>query len=167
MKRFSGENKEKLIIDTAGLFTIQSFTSSQEIYTVQEAIDEVLDEESKKNLNLVIASGRLKIIQPNHESIRYVTRLIEKLGVRESLSDTDIKILALAYQFTKEGSKATIVSDDSFIHRVARALGVQSMSVKYRVSGRSKLRYYICPVCGYKSLKKFEVCPICGTRIGR
>ncbi|MGC9010150.1 MAG: hypothetical protein ACP5I7_06015 [Sulfolobales archaeon] len=167
MKRSSGENKEKLIVDTAGLFTIQSFTSSQEIYTVQEAIDEVLDEESRKNLNLVIASGKLKIIQPSHESVRYITQLIENLGVREALSDTDIKILALAYQFTKEGYKATIVSDDSFIHRVARALGVQSISVKYRVSGRSKLKYYVCPVCRYKSLKRFEVCPVCGTRIGR
>ncbi len=167
MRRSSEENKEVLILDTAGLFAIQSLTSSQEIYTVPEAIEEVVDEESRDKLGLVIASGRIRITQPSQENIRYIKEIAKEIGVEEALSDTDTKILALAYQLQRNGYKTTIVSDDSFIHRVARILGIGSVSIKYRMSGRSRLRYYICPVCGYRSLKRFDICPICRTKIKR
>ena len=165
MKRSSVGDKEILVLDTAGLLIATSISSPQEIYTVPRAIDEVRDETSRSRLELVLSSGKIRITQPSKDSIREIEEIVNRQGFREALSQTDIEVLALALDLVKRGSRVVVVSDDSFIHRVARSLGIRTMSIKHRVSGTSSLRYYVCPVCGYRSLKRFDRCPVCGTVI--
>ncbi|NAZ13854.1 MAG: hypothetical protein GU359_06905 [Desulfurococcales archaeon] len=159
------DNKEIIVLDTAGLFIISSFTAYKNLITVSEAVEEVLDIESKKDLDLVLESGRLIVGKPSQKYVEEIIRKAREMKILEALSETDIKILALAKELSEKGYKVTIVSDDSFIHRVARELNIKTVNVKRRVTGRSLVRTYVCPVCGYKTLKRLEKCPICGSKL--
>ncbi|MEZ0290438.1 MAG: hypothetical protein ABWJ42_05045 [Sulfolobales archaeon] len=167
MREYSREDKMRrvLVLDTAGLFVIQSLTSHENLWTVPRALEEVLDEESRRSLESIIAAGRINIVEPEKRFRDEISRIAVERGFREALSDTDIDVVALAYQLKGLGYEPVIFSDDSFVHRLARIVGIESVSVRRRVSGRSVLRIYVCDVCGYKTLKRIDRCPVCGSKM--
>ncbi|MEM0044249.1 MAG: hypothetical protein QXJ51_03325 [Sulfolobales archaeon] len=157
--------KKAIVLDTAGLFIAQALSSYGELWTVPEAVEEVLDEDSRRGLENMIEAGRIRIDSPPRSSIEEVRRIAAEKDFEEALSDVDLKIVALAYELRRSGFKPIIYSDDSFVHRLARAIGIECVSIKRVVRGGGRIKIYVCDVCGFKTYKYSDRCPVCGSRL--
>lgn len=87
---------KNLVIDTAGFIRnapLQEF--GQNLITLTEVTEEIRDKDTKQRLrNLPF---QLQFMEPNPESIKFVTDFSKKTGDYASLSATDIKVIALTY----------------------------------------------------------------------
>ncbi|KAJ8407921.1 hypothetical protein AAFF_G00269650 [Aldrovandia affinis] len=70
------------------------------IYTLKEVVDEIRDKQTRRSLAFL--PYKLIFKEPFPEYIRLVTEFSKKTGDYPSLSATDIKVLALAYQLEAE-----------------------------------------------------------------
>eukprot|EP01114_Cavostelium_apophysatum_P021453 TRINITY_DN7489_c0_g1_i2.p1 TRINITY_DN7489_c0_g1~~TRINITY_DN7489_c0_g1_i2.p1 ORF type:complete len:502 (-),score=141.62 TRINITY_DN7489_c0_g1_i2:857-2362(-) len=70
------------------------------LYTIPEVIEEVKDPNSKKNLEFLLPSIKIRI--PSPEAVHTVVEFSKKTGDYAALSTVDLKVLALVYQIEKE-----------------------------------------------------------------
>ncbi|KAM4722056.1 RNA-binding protein NOB1 [Rhinophrynus dorsalis] len=70
------------------------------IYTVREVVSEIRDKETRRRL--AVLPYELLFREPRQEHIHLLTEFSKKTGDYASLSATDIKVLALAYQLEAE-----------------------------------------------------------------
>jgi len=85
-----------LVIDTAGFIRnapLQEF--GQNLITLNEVTEEIRDKETKQRLRCL--PYQLQFMEPNPESIKFVTEFSKKTGDYASLSATDIKVIALTH----------------------------------------------------------------------
>ena len=74
--------------------------AENEVYTVQEVVDEIRCDSQIKRL--AVLPYNLKVRQPDQESLRFVTEFAKKTGDFATLSLTDLTVVALTYQLEKE-----------------------------------------------------------------
>lgn len=147
----------KVVLDTSAIIYLNDFRKFDDIITVQEVVDEVKDSISSMKL-----SGLdFKIFEPSEESIEEIKKTAEKTGDLEKLSDTDIKVLALA----KENS-CTIISDDRNIQNVAEKLGIKYIPVYNEKITKLITWKKFCRNCK-KNYDRGEDCPVCGEKLSR
>lgn len=87
---------KNLVIDTAGFIRnapLQEF--AQNLITLSEVTEEIRDKETKQRLRCL--PYQLQFMEPNPESIKFVTDFSKKTGDYASLSATDIKVIALTH----------------------------------------------------------------------
>jgi len=87
---------KNLVIDTAGFIRnapLQEF--GQNLITLSEVTEEIRDKETKQRLRCL--PYQLQFMEPDPESIKFVTDFSKKTGDYASLSATDIKVIALTY----------------------------------------------------------------------
>ena len=110
----------KIVLDTSAFIYLNDFRKFDEIFTIQEVVNEVRDRISSMKL-----SGLdLTIIEPDERSIKEIKDAAKDTGDLEKMSNTDIKVLALAKE-----KKCTIISDDMCVQNVAEKLGINYISV--------------------------------------
>ncbi|KYH41309.1 MAG: ribonuclease VapC2 [Candidatus Bathyarchaeota archaeon B63] len=163
--------RRAIILDTTAFiagFNIPS--SNDEVYSVPE-----VEEELKKSpmarlrLRAAIRDGRLRLREPGSCALRRAVEASREMGDHASLSDVDMRILALAVQLREEGYDPTILTDDFSIQNVAKRLALNyepltTHGIKYQ------LRWTLyCPACRrrYPPDYGFETCIVCGTRLKR
>jgi len=84
-----------LVIDTAGFIKNAPLQElGQNLITLNEVIEEIRDKETKQRLKCL--PFQLQYMDPDPESIKFVTDFSKKTGDYASLSATDIKVMALA-----------------------------------------------------------------------
>jgi UPF0271 protein len=128
-----------------------------EIFTVQDVIEEVRDKISKMKLS----SLNPKIIEPSIEAVKSIKQIAGETGDLEKLSETDIKVLAVAKE-----NQLMIISDDRNIQNVAEKLGIKYISVfSKQITKSIKWRKY-CENCK-KTYEKGDQCKICGGKLKR
>lgn len=95
-------NKVKnLIVDTGAFLrntALQDIGSN--IYTCEEVLAEVKSKWAKDQLQVL--PYEIKVKQPDEEDLQFVTRFARKTGDFSSLSDTDLKVIALAVRLERE-----------------------------------------------------------------
>lgn len=107
----------------------------------------------------------LTIQQPSEKSIMKIKEIINKTGDSGRLSDTDIEILALAYEKKFERIKVTILTDDYSIQNVANEIGIYFETIS-QLGITKKFKWtYRCRGCGKKFKENISICPICGADI--
>ncbi|MEM4971668.1 MAG: NOB1 family endonuclease [Sulfolobales archaeon] len=155
-----------LIVDTA-CFLAGYITTiyGAKIFTVKEVLEEVKDAWSRERLELLLNSGKIDVLEPSKESIEKARAIASRENLLDALSETDQKLLALAIELKEKGWRVTLITDDSYLHALARKLGIVSRGVRREVPKRFKPKIYICEVCGYSTIKKIDRCPICGSPI--
>jgi len=163
--------KRALILDTTAF--IAGFNAPRlhdEIYSVPEVEGELTKNSiAKLRLNTAIRAGKLKLREPSAHALKKAREISKELGDLLSLSEVDMKILALAVQLREEGYAPTIITDDYSIQNVAKKLAVNYESVTtYGIKYHLKWLLY-CPACHqkYPSDYKFEKCEKCGTKLKR
>ncbi|AIF69335.1 hypothetical protein PAP_04620 [Palaeococcus pacificus DY20341] len=130
-------------------------------YTTPKVVEEVRDPSSRLFLEGLISAGKVKVFVPSKESVDFVRAKAMETGELDELSEADIEILALAYEF-----KATLFTDDYNLQNIAKTLGLEFKTLKKGIKKVIKWRY-VCIGCG----KKFEryppegICPDCGSRV--
>jgi UPF0271 protein len=131
-----------------------------EHYTTNGILEEVITK--KDIIELAIEYGKLKVREPQTNTVEKVKKMSIKTG--DTISKNDMEILALAMDLN-----GVLYTDDYGLQNVAERLGV---SVKCIVSEGIKERFLWKLVC--KGCKKMynidyfdEVCEICGSPLER
>ncbi|MFB5603562.1 MAG: NOB1 family endonuclease, partial [Candidatus Nitrosomaritimum aestuariumsis] len=118
----------------------------------------------KKNheaLETLLETNRLKIREPDSESIERAIKASKNTGDYQQLSKQDISIIALCIELDGE-----IISDDFAISNVAKNLGLKISPVM--TSGIKDVGKWVhyCPGCR-SNHKNGKECPTCGTPLKR
>lgn len=136
--------------------------------TTPRVIDELGDSKAKLRVQLSISSKKIRIKEPDKDSIDEVREVARKTGDISSLSETDIHVLALAQNLKPEATPI-IVSDDYSIQNVAKELGIRYQKlIQWGI--KTKLTWQIyCPACyaKYNSDYRSRLCEVCGAILKR
>jgi UPF0271 protein len=158
------------VIDTSALYHHQQFAAED----IQLATTPLLEKEMhqkglKETLDLLVATNKLRIIEPTPHSLEKVISTAKDLGDFPSLSEPDQQLLALALDFTSQDYHVIVVTDDYAIQNVAQRLGLEFKSIS--TSGiREIINWEIyCKACGHKEPPSTteDTCPVCGTSLKR
>lgn len=88
----------------------------ENVYTIQEVIDEVTNRRQLRHLSVLTYDLIIKDVFV--ENIKFVTEFSKKTGDYLSLSATDIKVIALAYQLEKEKVGIAHLNEEPKIQRI-------------------------------------------------
>ncbi len=147
----------RIVLDTSVFFS--SFPCSGDLSTTWSVVAELRDLRSKARLDILRESG-LEIRDPGPESLARAREASIKSGEKESLSQTDLDILALALELG-----GSVCTDDYALQNVARRLGIEVIPIRQK-GGSGKRWYYRCSGCG-KYGKGPGECPVCGSPFKR
>ena len=100
----------------------------------------------------------LEIREPSNENLDIIILNAGETGDLAVLSDTDLKILAIAHE-----TKSTIVSDDFAIQNVALYMNLKYMSCSGKEIKELRKWKYKCSACNFISMKKNPECTTCGS----
>ncbi len=124
--------------------------------TVPEVLDEIKNRPTKQRLENALASGKLEVLEPSDASIDKVRLAIS--GTKDSLSDTDIRLIALAIDLHAE-----LVTADFGMQNICLYLGLAFRGLEKTISHVFK-RSFFCPACR-RYYSKEGSCPTCGTAL--
>lgn len=146
----------RVVLDTSAIIYLNDFRKFDEIFTVDSVIKEVKDRITAMKL----PGLKLKIFEPEKETVQKIKSVAKETGDLEKLSGTDVEVLAAAVE-----SNSTIISDDRNIQNVAEKLGIKYISVF-----SEKITKLITWKSYCRNCKKFfekKVCPVCGSKLAR
>jgi UPF0271 protein len=147
----------KVVLDTSAIIYLSDFRKFDEIFTVQDVIEEVKDRITAMKLSGL----KLKITEPKKESIEEIKKVAEETSDLEKLSKTDLKVLALAKE-----KNCTIISDDYNIQNIAEKIGIDYISIfSKKITKLIKWKKF-CKNCK-KYFEKEKFCPVCGEKLIR
>ena len=150
------------ILDASAFYAGVPFRSSSVYYTTPLVYDEI--SHIKKNhgaLEILLETKRLKIREPDKESIVAATKAAKDTGDFPQLSKQDISIIALCIEMNGE-----IISDDFAISNVVKNIGLKISPIMTQgIKDVGKWIHY-CPGCRTNHTNGKE-CPACGTPLKR
>lgn len=164
-------NKRVIVLDASAFISgFDPLSVEDEQYSVP-LVGQELAENSLSRLRFDTASDRekLKIVEPDPQSLEEVKKHSKEAGDLRFLSQADMQILALAVQLKKGGLDPLIVTDDYSIQNVAEKIGVGFASlITFGIRFFFHWLLY-CPACHrkYPPDYQFKRCQICGTNLKR
>lgn len=150
------------ILDSSAFYAGVPFRSSDECYTTSLVYDEIKHiKKDQDALGTLLETNRLKIREPDKDSVNAAIKASKDTGDFQQLSKQDISIIALCIEMSGE-----IISDDFAISNVIRNLGLKISPIMTQgIKDVGKWVHY-CPGCRTNHTKGKE-CPICGTVLKR
>ena len=150
------------ILDASAFYAGVPFRSENDCYTTSLVYEEI--KHIKKNhdaLGTLLETNRLKIMDPDKESINSAVRYAKETGDFQQLSKQDISVIALCINLN-----GLIITDDFAITNVAKNIGLKSSSIM--TAGIQDVGRWIhyCPGCRTNHTSGRE-CPNCGTPLKR
>ncbi len=149
---------KRIVFDTSAFIFFNKFDEFETIYTVPEVLDEIKDKIS--SVKLLVPN--LKVFEPSKESLEKVKKTASTTGDLSKLSNTDLKVLALAYE-----KKVPIMSDDRNVQNVAYMLGLDVVSVFSKKIERLFVWKKYCRNCNKFYPGDVDECPVCGSKLIR
>ena len=149
----------KLVLDTIAF--IAGMSMEGECYTVNEVLEELKSEDAKLKASLALSQGDLKVREPDDKYINEVIKASKKTGDILNLSQTDIKLLALAMEL-----KGIIITDDYDMQNLAKVLEIEYKQVAEL--GIRKIFQWknICKGCGKIFPLEYKGrCDVCGSEL--
>ena len=156
------------VIDTSGILhsnmnfsggTTGAYESSWTYCITSSVLNEVGSEDARLAVTAAIREGRIKVMEPEKSMIKRVIAVATKTGDIESLSPTDIDVIALALEKNR-----VIVSDDYAIQNVANFLNLKYESTVHEGIRERFTWMWVCEGCSRKYIKG-GTCPVCGSVI--
>lgn len=155
------------VLDTSAILSGKPININDGILTTISKISDEIKPGGKdyKIFQFLIEKG-LIINIPKEESINHIKKTIKEYGEEKRLSNTDIEILALAYDYKKENyKKVIIITDDYSIQNIANILNLEYLTINQPGITKSFKWYPRCRGCGKKFKENISICPICGAEI--
>jgi UPF0271 protein len=139
---------------------IEEYHTDEQIATVP-LVREELEGEAAYRYDAMEGSG-MHIHIPEDETVDRIRRAAGETGDREELSETDINLLAAAFELDSR-----LVTDDYAMQNVAEKLEV-TVEVIAR-DGITEQRDWLfqCEGCGREFDDDHDRCPICGSSLSR
>ena len=118
-----------------------------------------------RSFEFLIEKG-LTIYSPSKESIKKMNGMSKKTGDIGRLSETDLEILAIAFEIKERDIEEPIIlTDDYSIQNVAQTYNIRFETISQKgITKRFKWNF-ICRGCGKKFKDNIKFCPICGAQI--
>ena len=165
------EKKTVIVIDTSALVSgFDPNSISIEQYSVPTVSNELLQGTMPwTRFNAAVDNGKLKLVEPNPDSLAKVTESSKSVGDVLYLSEVDLQVLALALQLKNSDYDVMIVTDDYSIQNVANRIAVRFVSlVNFGIRYQFQWILY-CPACHrkYPSDHQLKKCQVCGTELKR
>jgi len=149
-------------LDASAFYAGVPFGSSDDCYTTSLVYDEI--KHIKKNhdaLGILLETNRLKIREPNIDSMNAAVKASKDTGDFQYLSKQDISVIALCIDLNGQ-----IITDDFAISNVAKNLGLSvSPLMTEGIQDVGEWIHY-CPGCR-SNHKNGKECPMCGTLLKR
>jgi UPF0271 protein len=156
--------RKKLVLDTSAVIAgfVPELVRAEQI-TIPEVLEEARDFFSKLRLETSLLTGKVKVLEPSKSSLATVRAETRRTG--DTVSETDIRLLALALDLKGEG--AELVTDDYAIQNLARVLDIPYHRIA--MPGiKEVLRWEaVCPACGRRYPQPATICPACGSALVR
>ncbi|NYT00437.1 MAG: DNA-binding protein [Methanocellales archaeon] len=149
----------KLVLDS--MVFIYGFRVDGDLITVPDVMNELKDEKSIMIFELAKDAG-MKVEQAEKHYVSLVEKEAQSTGDFDSLSRTDIHLLAKALQYLGEGTY--IVSDDYEIQNMASRLGVKVKKIIQKGIRDVLIWEKHCIGCN-RCIKNGNTCPVCGSRL--
>lgn len=163
------QNRRIIVLDTSAFLAgYDPFSQTDEQVTTPKVEEEILRNSMiKLRFQTAVESGKVKIQAPNSDTAAKTHAT--KAGDTFKLSETDMQLLSLAFEYKEQGYTPQIVTDDYSIQNVAKQLGIQfcalaTLGIKRQLEW---IRY--CPACykQYPADSKNKECRVCGTELKR
>lgn len=158
--------RETYILDTSAVIAgfVPGLSNINQV-TIQEVLDEARDLCSKLELETAVTAGKVEVIEPSIKALGEVRRKVRETGDR--VSETDVKLLALALDLHWTGREPKLLTDDYAIQNLASLLGVPYQRIAMPGITEVLRWQMICPACGRKYMPTVSRCEICGTGLIR
>ncbi len=136
-----------------------------EFVTVREVIEELRSTDARLRAEVALSSGKLRVLEASEPWVSRVRRAAAESGDAARLSETDIKLLALALELA-EREEVVVMSDDYSVQNLASLLGLRFMPVAEAGIKRRFGWRKVCTGCGrvYPPEHRGE-CTFCGSEV--
>lgn len=128
--------------------------------TVPEVREE-LEDESAYRYDAYEGAG-MHVHIPDAGSIERIRRAASEQGDRDVLSETDIRLLAAAFEL-----EGTVVTDDYAVQNTASALDIDVEPIAQEGIDEERNWQFQCAGCGREFDDEHDRCPICGSDLSR
>lgn len=157
-------NKKILIIDTSAFLSGKPINfEGYKLVTTTGVNNEIKTGGRDSYMFQLLKEKGLETLTPSKKSILHIEKTAKTSGDIERLSKTDMEIIALAYEFKKQGDKPVILTDDYSIQNLAYILNLNYESFnQLKITKRFKWSYR-CRGCGRTFRNIIKICPVCGS----
>jgi len=139
---------------------IHEYHTSEQMASVP-AVEEELEDESAYRFDAMEGAG-MHIHIPADNTVETIERAAVETGDGEELSDTDVRLIAAAFELD-----GTLVTDDYAMQNVAEHLGVVVEVIAREGITEQRNWRFQCQGCGREFDDHRDRCPICGSDLSR
>jgi len=139
---------------------IHEYHTSEDMASVP-AVEAELEDESAYRFDAMEGAG-MHIHIPADNTVETIERAAVETGDGEELSDTDIRLIAAAFELD-----GTLVTDDYAMQNVAEHLGVVVEAIARDGITEQRDWRFQCQGCGREFDEHRDRCPICGSDLSR
>ncbi|AZH24367.1 NOB1 family endonuclease [Haloplanus aerogenes] len=139
---------------------IHEYHTSDKMASVP-AVEEELEDESAYRFDAMEGAG-MHIHIPADNTVETIERAAVETGDGEELSDTDVRLIAAAFELD-----GTLVTDDYAMQNVAEHLGVVVEAIARDGITEQRDWRFQCQGCGREFDEHRDRCPICGSDLSR
>ncbi len=139
---------------------INEYTTSERIATIP-LVREELEDEAGYRFDALEGSG-MRIHIPDPETVERIERAARETGDAETLSRTDVRLLATAFELD-----ATLVTDDYAMQNVAEKLDITVEVIAQDGIDERREWKFQCQGCGRVFDENRDRCEICGSDLER
>ncbi|XP_013183650.2 RNA-binding protein NOB1 [Amyelois transitella] len=112
-----------LVVDTTAFIKAANLQDlAENVYTIQEVIDEITNDRQRRKL--VVLPYDLQTKDVFVENVKFITDFAKKTGDYTSLSATDIKVMALTYQIEKEKVGIDHLKTEPTMQKTVKVTGI-------------------------------------------
>lgn len=163
----------KIVLDASAILNSIGFYENAELLTISEVIEEIKNSKSSSELALALELEKINIVVPKKEFIEKIEKEAKKTN--DTLSETDVKLLALSYELSAldmkspqpfANSEVAIATDDYGIQNLAKKLKIKFIPVFEQGIKKVIEWQFYCPACKKKA-ENYGKCEVCGSRIKR
>ncbi len=145
------------MLDSSVLYYGKYLPAEYECVITPGIVQELTTHGMSERLELLLGA-KLRVLSPSILSVKAVREAAEKTGDIRRVSETDLEILAMAYELGYE-----LVTDDYSIQNLARVMGV-----KYRGMDQVGIKQVFewqakCTGCGKLFSADVKICDVCGS----
>ncbi|RLI30100.1 DNA-binding protein [Candidatus Bathyarchaeota archaeon] len=167
----SAEPERIVVLDSTAFITGVDLASIRwPKYTVPEVEQELPPSSmSWTRFKAAVDVGEVKVLEPDERFVREARLASRRVGDERSLSEVDLKLVALALELRSRGYRPLLATDDYAVQNVASQAGIEHVSLA--TLGITHRLYWIlqCPACRrtYPPDLQEKRCPVCGTELKR
>jgi UPF0271 protein len=145
------------VLDTSAVLNNFQVDTDSDVIIPSAVVEELTSEKGKERLGILVALGA-SVEAPSPESLMQTKEAAEALGELGRLSDTDLEIVAIAFE-----REACLVSDDYSIENLCSYANIDFMPVG--TEGIKEVFEYVyrCTGCRRLYRRYYEQCPVCGS----